>query len=89
MEKECGYSFSGDVFLHGTENHPLSKPMVDHNQKGIKAGERREVGDKVTRDLLEGARGRGMNRGEQRNSGVSVGFVLLAGCTALNIFADV
>ena len=57
VEKECGYSFSSDVFLHGTKNHPLSKPMVDHDQKGIKAGRRREVGDKVARDPLEGARG--------------------------------
>ena len=55
MEKECGNAFRGDVFLCGAENHPLSKPMVDHDQKGIEAGGRGEVGDKVTGDLLEGA----------------------------------
>ena len=48
MEKECSYAFGGDVFLRGTENHPLSKPMVDHNQKEIKASGGGEVGDKVT-----------------------------------------
>ena len=63
--------------------------MVNHDQKGIKAGGRREVGDKITRDLLEGARGRGANRGEWGNSGMSAGFVLLAGCIAFNVFADV
>ena len=40
VEKECGYSFGSGVFLHGTENHPFSKPMVYYNQKGIKAGGR-------------------------------------------------
>ena len=45
VEKECSDAFSSDVFLCGTENHPLSKPMVDHNQKGIKASGRGEVGD--------------------------------------------
>ena len=48
VEKECGNAFGSDVFLHGTENHPLSKPMVDHDQKEIEAGGRGEVGDKVT-----------------------------------------
>ena len=48
VEKECSNSFGGNVFLHGTKNHPLSKPMVNHDQKGIEAGGRGEVGDKVT-----------------------------------------
>ena len=89
VEKECGNAFSGDVLLRGTENHPLCKPMVDHDQKGIEAGRRGEVGDKVTRDLLEGAECGGVNRGEQGNSRMSVGFVLLAGCAAFVIFMDV
>ena len=54
VEKECSYAFGGDVFLRGTVNHPLSKPMVDHNQERIKAGGQGKVGDEVTRDLLEG-----------------------------------
>ena len=89
VEKECGYSICSDVFLCGTENHSLSKPMVYHDQGGIGASRRGEIGDKVARDLLEGAGCRGVNGGEQGNSGMSVGFVLLAGCTALDIFMDI
>ena len=89
MENECGYAFGGDVFLHGTMNHPLNKPMVDHDQQGIKAGQRGKVGDEITRDLLEWVGGGGADGGEQWDGGVSVSFVLLAGCTAFNVFADV
>ena len=56
VEKKCGNAFGGDIHLCGTENHPLSKPMVNHNQEGVKASGRGEVSDEVTRDLLEGAR---------------------------------
>ena len=63
--------------------------MVDHNQKGIKAGGDREVGDKVTGDLLEGAGHRGVNGGERRNSRMGIGFVLLAGRTAFKVFTDI
>ena len=38
VEKECGDTLGGDVFLCRTENHPFSKPMVDHDQKGIETG---------------------------------------------------
>ena len=89
MEKECGDPFGGDAFLCGTENHPLSKPMVNHDQKGIEAGRRREVSYKVTQDLLEGAGRRGVNGGERRDSRMSIGLVLLAICTAFNIFSDI
>ena len=89
VEKECCNAFGGDVFLHRAENHPLSKPMVDHNQKGIKAGEDREVGDKVTGDLLEGAGHGGADGGEWRDGRMGVGFVLLAGCTTLDIFTNI
>ena len=63
--------------------------MVDHDQKGIKAGGRGKVGDKVTQDLLEGAGCRGANGGEWGNSGVGVSFVLLASGTAFDIFAHI
>ena len=89
VEKERGNAFSGDVFLCGTENHPLSKPMVDHDQKGIEAGGRGEVGDKVTGELLKGAGGGGANRSEWRDGGVGICFVLLAGRAALDVLADV
>ena len=79
VEKECGDAFRGDIFLSGTENHPLSKPMVDHDQKGIEAGGMGKVGDKVAGDLLEGAGRGGANRGEWWDGGVGICFVLLAG----------
>ena len=33
MEEEVGNSFCSDGFLGRAENHPLSKSMVDHDQK--------------------------------------------------------
>ena len=33
VEEEVGNSFCCDGFLGGAENQPLSKAMVDHNQK--------------------------------------------------------
>ena len=79
VEKERSNAFHGDVLLCGTENHPLSKAMVDHDQKGIKTGRRGEVGDKIARDLLERAGCGGANRGEQWDGGVGICLVLLAG----------
>ena len=37
VEKESGDLFCNDCFLGGTENYPLYKPMVDHEQEGVKA----------------------------------------------------
>ena len=37
VEKEGGNSFGSDRFLGRAKNHPLSKPMVDHDQERIKA----------------------------------------------------
>ena len=56
VEKEGSYSLGSDGFLSGAENYPLSKAMVDHDQQRVKVRRGGEVGDKVTRDLLEGAR---------------------------------
>ena len=33
MEEEIGDPFCSDGFLGRAKNHPLSKPMVDHDQK--------------------------------------------------------
>ena len=55
VEKEGNYPFSNDDFLHRAKNHPLSKPMVNHDQKEIKAGGHGKVSDKIEGDLLEGA----------------------------------
>ena len=85
MEEEVGNSFCGDSFLGRAENHPLSKPMVNHDQKGVKAGRQGKVSDKVAGDLLERVDGSQVNRGEGWNSGMCIGFVLLANCTSFNI----
>ena len=63
--------------------------MVYHNQEGIKTGGWRKVSNEVTRDLLKWARCGRPNRGEQGNSGVHVRPVLLAGCTALDVLANI
>ena len=89
VEKECGNAFSGDVLFGGTENHPLSKPMVDHDQKGIKTDRRGEVGDEIARDLLERAGCGGANGGERWDGGVCIRLVLLAGRASFNVLADV
>ena len=89
VEKECGDAFSSDVFLRGTENHPLCKPMVDHDQERIETGRDREVSDEVAGDLLERAGCRGVNGGEWWDGGMGISLVLLAGCTAFNVFVDV
>ena len=62
--------------------------MVDHNQKRVKAREGWQVSDEVTRDLLEGLRGKGLDRSERWNSGVGVQLVLLAGSAPFNIMLD-
>ena len=87
VEKEGSYSLGSDGFLCGAENYPLCKAMVNHDQQGIEARGSREVGDQVTGDLLEGARGVGLDWGEWRDGGVCVGFVLLAHGAAFDVFA--
>ena len=47
MEKEGGDSLSGDGFLSRAKNHPLSKPMVYHDQERIEAHGDREICDKI------------------------------------------
>ena len=63
--------------------------MVDHDQKRIEASGRGEVGDKVTRDMLEGVGCSGVNGSEWGNGGMYVGLVLLASHTTLDIFVNV
>ena len=61
VEKEGGDSFGGNGFLSRAKNYPLSKPMVYHDHERIEARGDREVRDKVTGDLLEGAGSGGLN----------------------------
>ena len=70
VEKESGDSFCSDNFLSGAKNHPLCKPMVNHDQERVKTRGGQQVSDKVTRDLLERARGKEFDRSERWNSGV-------------------
>ena len=72
MKKECGDPFGSDCFLGRAENYPLCKAMVDHDQQGIETRGGGEVGDKVAGDLLEGARGVGLDWGERRDGGVGI-----------------
>ena len=89
MEKECGDSFSGDGFLCRSDNHPISKPMIYHNQKGIKTRGGGKVSDKVAAGLLKWPRGSETNGGKWGDGGMHVRFVLLASRTPFNVFADI
>ena len=55
VEEKGGDSFGSNEFLGRAKNHPLSKPMVYHDQERIKACGDREICDEVAGDLLEGA----------------------------------
>ena len=62
MEEEEGNSFCGNRFLGRAQNHPLSKPMVYHDQERIEAQGNRKVHDEITGNLLEGAGGKRFDR---------------------------
>ena len=89
MEEKGDDPFGSDGFLGRAENHPLSKPMVYHDQERIKAGGDREVHDEITGALLEGMRCRGPYGRKRRYSGVHVGLVLLTRGTSFNVLAGI
>ena len=60
--------------------------MVDHDQKRVEPIGRREIGDKVTGELLERPSGGRANGGKGGNGWVRVGLVLLASRTPFNVF---
>ena len=88
VEKERGNPLGGDGFLGRAKNHPLSKPMVDHDQERIEAGGDGEISDEVAGDLLEGAGGDGFDGRQGGHGGVCISFILLAKGTALHVSAD-
>ena len=88
FEKEFGDSFGIDGFVTRSENDPLRKAMVDHDQQGIKAGGRREAGNKVNRQLLKRARAGGRQRAERRDGWVGIHLHLLTEGTASNEATD-
>src|SRR6267154_1653994 len=63
--------------------------MVYHDHDRIKASGLGEVSDQIDRDLREGAKRRGGNRGQGRRRRVSVRLHLLTEGATLNIFPDV
>ena len=88
-EEQGSDSGSIDGFLGRAENYPLSKPMVDHDQKGIEAIQKEEVSDQIAGDLLKGAGARGWNRKEGRLGQMHVHLVLLARSTAADVVVDI
>ena len=88
-EEQGGDSGGINGFLGRAENHPLSKPMVNHNQKGIKTIRKGEVGDQITGDLLKGAGAGGWNGKKWGTGRVSVDLVLLARSAAMDITANI
>src|SRR6267154_2731961 len=63
--------------------------MVYHDHDRIKAPGLGEVSDQIDRDLREGAKHTGGNRGQGRRGRVSVRLHLLTKGATLNIFPDV
>ena len=88
VKKEGSDSFGSNGFLGRAKNYPLSKPMVYHDQKRIKARGSGEIRDKIAGDLLKRARGDGFNGRKGGYGGVRVNLVLLANGTALDVAAD-
>ena len=84
VEEEGGDSLGCNSFLCRAENHPLTKAVVHHDQERVKASGGGKVGDKVTRNLMEGKRRGGGDGCGRRSSGMCVRFVLLTSCTASN-----
>ena len=85
-DSEVDFNFCGDGFLSGAENHPLSKPMVNHDQKRVKAIEEGKVSDEITGDLLEQAGSNWANESEGGNGEMCVGFIFLTNGATFNIF---
>ena len=78
FEKELGDSFGVNGFVTRSENDPLRKAVVNHDQQGIKTHRGRQTGDKVDRELLKQARAGQWQRGKGRDSQVGIHLHLLA-----------
>jgi len=58
--EEQGSNAGGiDCFVTRDENHPLRKPMVDHDQHRVKTRRNGEIHDHITQNLLQWAGGGG------------------------------
>ena len=87
MEEKSGYPLGSGGFLGRTEDYPLRKSVVDHDQQRVEALGRRKIGDEIARDLLKRVGARGGNRDKGWGGGMGIGFCLLAHATAFNVFA--
>ena len=88
FEKEFSDSFGINGFVTRSENDPLQKAVVDHDQQQIKAGGGRQIGDKVNRELLKQA-GAGRRQGRKGRGGqVGIHLHLLAKGAASNEATD-
>ena len=76
-------------FLSRAKNYPLSKPMVDHDKKGIKTIRKGKVSDQITGDLLKGAGAGGWNGKQGRSGWMCVDLVLLARGTTTDIASNI
>ena len=56
VEEKGSNSLGSDGFLRWAKDYPLSKAMVDHDQKGIEAGREGQIGDEIAGKLLERTR---------------------------------
>jgi len=59
FEKQGGDAGGINSFKARDENHPLHKPMVNHDQNRVKTRREWQIHDHVTQNLLERAGGRG------------------------------
>ena len=84
-----GDSSSIDGFLGRAENYPLSKPMVNHNQKGVKTIREGKVSDQITGDLLKEAGAGGWNGEKWGSRRMGIGLVLLALGTSADITMNI
>ena len=78
FEKEFGNSFGVDGFVTRSENNPLRKAMVDHDQQGIETSGGRQTSNKVNRKLLKRAGAGLRQRGKGGDGWVGIDLHLLA-----------
>ena len=88
MEEEGGNSFCSNSLLCWAKNYPLTKAVVHHDQKRVKAGGDREVSDEVTGELTEGKGAGGRDGGSGWSGGMGVCLILLASGTSSDICMD-
>ena len=53
FEKQGSDTGGVNSFVTRDENHPLHKPMVNHDQNRVKTGGEWQIRDHITQDLLE------------------------------------